>query len=78
MESRPNQIKLVHVRAPPGYAPSAAPDKPEQVHSAFYRQGMLKINSEGWPLNMSYRKAWYDGDKFRGLASECVLSKGMI
>ena len=39
---RPNKLQLVHVRLPPGYAPSATSQRPSQVHAAFYRQGSFK------------------------------------
>ena len=39
---RPNKLQLVHVRLPPGYAPSATSQRPSQVHAAFYRQGIFK------------------------------------
>lgn len=37
---RPSKLQLVHVRMPPGYAPSATSQRPSQVHAAFYRQGI--------------------------------------
>lgn len=39
---RPSKLQLVHVRMPPGYAPSATSQRPSQVHAAFYRQGGFK------------------------------------
>ena len=36
---RPSKLELVHTRLPPGFAPSAASQRPSQVHTAFYRQG---------------------------------------
>nr|XP_047122862.1 nuclear pore complex protein Nup155-like [Hydra vulgaris] len=35
----PSNLCLVHVRMPPGFAPSLSPEKPSNVHAAFYRQG---------------------------------------
>jgi len=37
---RPSKLQFVHVRLPPGYAPSATSQRPSQVHAAFYRQGI--------------------------------------
>jgi nuclear pore complex protein Nup155 len=38
-QSRPYCLKLVHVRLPPGFAPSAPPQKPTKVHAAYYKSG---------------------------------------
>lgn len=38
-EERPSKLSLVHVRMPPGCAPSARPERPFMVHAAYYRQG---------------------------------------
>lgn len=37
---RPTKLQLVHIRLPPGFAPSATSQKPSKVHAAFYRQGI--------------------------------------
>lgn len=42
---RPNKLQLVHVRLPPGFAPSATSQRPSQVHAAFYRQGISLLAS---------------------------------
>ncbi|XP_074610935.1 nuclear pore complex protein Nup155-like [Acropora palmata] len=42
---RPSKLELVHTRLPPGFAPSAASQRPSQVHTAFYRQGILLLAS---------------------------------
>ena len=36
---RPSKLSLIHVRMPPGCAPSAPPQRPFMVHAAYYRQG---------------------------------------
>ena len=38
-EDRPSKLSLVHVRMPPGCAPSSRPERPFMVHAAYYRQG---------------------------------------
>lgn len=38
-EDRPSKLSLVHVRMPPGCAPSSRPEGPFMVHAAYYRQG---------------------------------------
>ena len=38
-EDRPSKLCVVHVRMPPGSAPSARVEKPSHVHAAYYRQG---------------------------------------
>ena len=40
----PYLLKLIHIRMPPGFAPSLASQKPGNIHAAFYRKGN-KINS---------------------------------
>ena len=35
--ARPYCLRMVHVRLPPGFAPSAPPQKPTKVHTAYYR-----------------------------------------
>ncbi|XP_031566645.1 nuclear pore complex protein Nup155-like [Actinia tenebrosa] len=42
---RPNRLNLVHVRMPPGFAPSAASVRPTNVHASFYRQGISLLAS---------------------------------
>lgn len=43
-QGRPTRLNLLHVRMPPGYAPSATPLRPSQIHAAFYRQGIEYLN----------------------------------
>ena len=38
-EDPPSKLSLIHVRMPPGCAPSARPERPFMVHAAYYRQG---------------------------------------
>lgn len=44
-EDRPSKLYLIHVRMPPGYAPSARPERPFMVHAAYYRQGTALLCS---------------------------------
>lgn len=44
-EDRPSKLYLIHVRMPPGYAPSARPERPFMVHAAYYRQGKCFLSS---------------------------------
>jgi len=41
--ARPYMLRLVHVRLPPGFAPSAPPQKPSKVHTAYYREGLALL-----------------------------------
>jgi len=38
-KGRASMLTLVHVRLPPGFLTSAAPQRPNNVHMAYYRQG---------------------------------------
>jgi len=42
-DSRPNTLRLLHVRLPPGFSPSAPPQRPIKVHSGFYRAGLALL-----------------------------------
>ena len=42
-KDRPSMLTLVHVRLPPGFLTSAAPQRPNNVHMAYYKQGILLI-----------------------------------
>jgi len=44
-DSRPNTLRLLHVRLPPGFSPSAPPQRPIKVHSGFYRSGLALLAS---------------------------------
>ncbi|XP_028403590.1 nuclear pore complex protein Nup155-like isoform X2 [Dendronephthya gigantea] len=44
-EERPSKLSLVHVRMPPGCAPSARLERPFMVHAAYYRQGIALLCS---------------------------------
>ncbi|XP_052257804.1 nuclear pore complex protein Nup155-like [Dreissena polymorpha] len=47
-KSRPSMLTLVHVRLPPGFLISTAPQRPNNVHMAYYKQGcMLLMASQG-------------------------------
>ncbi|XP_066922124.1 nuclear pore complex protein Nup155-like [Clytia hemisphaerica] len=51
----PYLIKLIHIRMPPGYAPSLSSQKPGNIHAAFYRKGLcLAIGS----LSTDMDKFW--------------------
>lgn len=51
----PYTLKLVHVRMPPGFAPSLSSQKPDNIHAAYYRQGTcLAIGS----LSSDMDKFW--------------------
>ncbi|XP_077981190.1 nuclear pore complex protein Nup155-like [Glandiceps talaboti] len=43
--SRPSTLLLVHVRLPPGFTTTAAPQRPTNVHKALYRKGTLLLCS---------------------------------
>merc|ERR1719193_196125 len=43
--ARPYCLKLLHVRLPPGFAPSAPPQKPTKVHSGYYKSGLTLLSS---------------------------------
>ena len=43
--TRPQTLTLAHVRLPPGYAANAAPQRPNQVHSALYSRGVLLLSA---------------------------------
>ena len=58
---RPSKLQLVHVRLPPGYAPSATSQRPSQVHAAFYRQGSSRF-SQFITFNVC---SLYDADGYR-------------
>ena len=38
-KGRPQMLTLVHVRLPPGFLKSAAPQRPNNIHMAYYKQG---------------------------------------
>jgi len=42
-DTRPNTLRLLHVRLPPGFSPSAPPQRPVKVHSGFYRSGLALL-----------------------------------
>jgi len=44
-EARPTTLKIIHVRLPPGFAPSAPPQKPTKVHSGYYKSGLTLLAS---------------------------------
>lgn len=39
----PYGLKLLHVRIPPGFAPLFSPEKPSNIHSAYYRKGKCNL-----------------------------------
>jgi len=41
---RPSMLSLIHVRLAPGFAASAGPNKPNNVHLAHYARGMLLLS----------------------------------
>ncbi|KAL5017128.1 hypothetical protein ScPMuIL_006717 [Solemya velum] len=46
-KGRPSMLSLVHIRLPPGFSSTAAANKPNDVHKAFYKKGsMLLISSQ--------------------------------
>ena len=45
MSSQPSTLRLVHVRLPPGFSPSAPPQRPVKVHSAMTSTGMTVLAS---------------------------------
>ncbi|XP_060597073.1 nuclear pore complex protein Nup155-like [Ruditapes philippinarum] len=48
LKDRPSMLTLVHVRLPPGFLTSAAPQRPNNVHMAYYKQGcMILLSSQG-------------------------------
>uniref|UniRef100_A0A2C9M6L4 Nucleoporin Nup133/Nup155-like N-terminal domain-containing protein n=1 Tax=Biomphalaria glabrata TaxID=6526 RepID=A0A2C9M6L4_BIOGL len=42
---RPSMLSLVHVRLPPGFSATSAPQRPTLVHTAFYNSGTLLLVS---------------------------------
>ncbi|XP_074640475.1 nuclear pore complex protein Nup155-like [Tubulanus polymorphus] len=42
---RPSMLSLVHVRLPPGFSASGSPQKPCNVHKAYYSKGTLVLSS---------------------------------
>ena len=40
---RPQMLALVHVRLPPGFSAGSPPQKPKDVHSAHYKNGLLLL-----------------------------------
>ncbi|KAL4235731.1 hypothetical protein ACF0H5_004123 [Mactra antiquata] len=47
-KGRPKMLTLVHVRLPPGFLTTAAPQRPNNVHMAYYKQGcMILLSSQG-------------------------------
>ncbi|XP_006813093.1 nuclear pore complex protein Nup155-like, partial [Saccoglossus kowalevskii] len=43
LHARPSMLALVHVRLPPGFTATAAPQRPSNVHKAYYKQGTLLL-----------------------------------
>ncbi|XP_019645345.1 PREDICTED: nuclear pore complex protein Nup155-like isoform X1 [Branchiostoma belcheri] len=44
-QARPSLLALVHVRLPPGFTATAAPQRPTNIHSAFYGKGSTLLAS---------------------------------
>merc|ERR1719347_168815 len=44
-ETRPNTLRLCHVRLAPGFAPSAPPQRPIKVHTGHHRRGLSLLAS---------------------------------
>jgi len=42
-DTRPNTLRLLHVRLPPGFSPSAPPQRPVKVHTGLYRAGLALL-----------------------------------
>ncbi|ELU06399.1 hypothetical protein CAPTEDRAFT_198384 [Capitella teleta] len=42
---RPQMLALVHVRLPPGFSAGSPPQKPKDVHSAHYKNGLLLLSA---------------------------------
>ena len=60
-EHRPSTLSLVHVRMPPGCAPSSRPERPFMVHAAYYRQGNNSTSKfvhcvSSWEICLSMRQ----------------------
>ncbi|XP_070562899.1 nuclear pore complex protein Nup155-like [Ptychodera flava] len=53
--ARPSMLTLVHVRLPPGFTTTAAPQRPTHVHKAYHRKGTLLLCSS---LNEDTDSVW--------------------
>ncbi|XP_052776486.1 nuclear pore complex protein Nup155-like isoform X2 [Mya arenaria] len=42
-KGRPSMLTLIHVRLPPGFLTSAAPQRPNNIHMAYYQQGCMLL-----------------------------------
>ena len=77
-EDRPSRLSLVHVRMPPGCAPSSRPERPFMVHAAYYRQGNTILDLQCTYVTSNKRDVLSVGFHEEIFATTTVIDKSKI